>query len=203
MKKTVIWLIVLCLFIGCIIGAFLLYEKLSADYGNSNLTEVNPPSTDSDNNVGDENSEETDTGKGEDNLHKNTATDFKVLDSSGKEVNLSDFFGRPIVINFWATWCVYCKEEMPDFNRAKAENPDVLFMMVNVGESIEKGTAYIKGEGFMLEAFFDLDYSAAKAYGVTGYPTTFFIDANGNLVSYARGKINYNTLIKGIKSITE
>ena len=194
MKKIVIWMIILCVLIGVITAAALLYKKLGADFGTDNLQKVEPPNEDN-------TDDKTGTAEEENETVKNTAPDFKVLDAEGKEVSLSDFFGRPIVINFWATWCGYCKEEMPDFDKAAKEYKDVLFMMVNVGESIETGTEYAKAQGFDFALFFDMDYLAAEAYGVTGYPTTFFINADGNLVTYARGKLSYDTLLKGIKTI--
>ena len=64
---------------------------------------------------------------------KNTAPDFTVLDANGKRIRLSDNFGKPIVINFWATWCPPCKRELPDFDKLCKEYGDkVVFMMVNL-----------------------------------------------------------------------
>lgn len=66
-------------------------------------------------------------------LNKNTAPDFPVLDADGNTVRLSDMFGKPVVINFWATWCPPCKRELPDFDRLCREYGDrVVFMMVNL-----------------------------------------------------------------------
>lgn len=65
--------------------------------------------------------------------NKNTAPDFPVLDADGNIVRLSDMFGKPVVINFWATWCPPCKRELPDFDRLCREYGDrVVFMMVNL-----------------------------------------------------------------------
>lgn len=65
--------------------------------------------------------------------NKNTAPDFPVLDADGNTVRLSDMFGKPVVINFWATWCPPCKRELPDFDRLCREYGDrVVFMMVNL-----------------------------------------------------------------------
>jgi len=137
--------------------------------------------------------------------HEGTAPDFTVLDNDGNEVRLSDYYGKPVVLNFWATWCYYCKVEMPDFNRAYAEYPDVQFLMVNatdgVNETVESAKAYVSEEGYDFEIFFDTDYDAINSYGVTGFPTTFFIDEKGDLVTYSRGMIDYETLISGIEMI--
>ena len=128
-----------------------------------------------------------------------------MLDYSGKEVKLSDYVGKPIVLNFWATWCYYCKVEMPDFERARKENPDVLFLMVNatdgVSETVESAKGYIEDNGYGFEVVFDTLGQARDAYYVSGFPTTYFIDEIGNLVAYARGAIDYDSLIHGIGMI--
>lgn len=135
------------------------------------------------------------------------APDFTVLDSSGEPVRLSDYRGRPIVLNFWATWCGYCLYEMPDFNEAYHNYPDVMFMMVNYTdgfyETVESATNCIESEGFDFEIFFDTEIDAISAYGVRSYPVTFFIDADGYLITYSPGMLNYSTLEQGIKMITE
>jgi thiol-disulfide isomerase/thioredoxin len=134
-----------------------------------------------------------------------SAPNFAVLDKEGNAVQLSDFAGKPVVLNFWATWCGYCKLEMPDFERARLENPDVLFLMVNatdgVYETVESAKAYIEDNGYGFEVVFDTMEEAQSAYHITGFPTTYFIDEVGNLVVYARGAISYNTLMNGIGRI--
>ncbi|MBQ8311568.1 MAG: TlpA family protein disulfide reductase [Clostridia bacterium] len=136
-----------------------------------------------------------------------TAPDFTVLDGNGNEVQLSDFLGQPVVLNFWATWCYYCKVEMPDFDRAYAEYPEVQFLMVNatdgVEETVESAKKYVADEGYAFDIFFDTAFDAINAYGISGFPTTFFIDANGDVVTYRKGMINYETLVSGIGMITE
>lgn len=134
-----------------------------------------------------------------------SAPDFCVLDENGNEVRLSDFAGKPVVINFWATWCGYCVKEMPDFNKAAAENPDVVFLMVNatdgVHETKEKAMAYVREQGFDFDVYFDTASDASGAYGITGYPTTIFINADGDVVSKKVGMISYSALQAGIESI--
>lgn len=135
------------------------------------------------------------------------APDFTVLDEDGNEVRLSDYRGKPVVLNFWATWCGYCKMEMPDFDTAYAKYPDVQFLMVNVtdgvNETVEKAKAYVETEGFSFDIFFDVKMEAVGRYGVTGYPTTFFIDKDGNAVAMQSGMLKLDILEKGIAMITK
>ena len=138
---------------------------------------------------------------------RGNAPDFTVLDAQGKPVKLSDFYGKPVVLNFWATWCGYCKMEMPDFEKAYQANPDVVFLMVNatdgVYETVDTAKAYVASEGYTFNVYFDVQSQAVNAYGLTGYPTTVFINAQGDVVSKRVGMINYDILSAGIDMITQ
>ena len=193
MKKTIIWIITAILLIGLFVGAGALYNKLSSEYDNDNLTLEAPK-------------EDEEGGETEEDP-KDPAPDFTAINSEGKTVRLSDFKGKPIVMNFWATWCGYCTHEMPDFERARETYPDVLFLMVNatdgVSETVEVAKKYMEDNGYGFELLFDTESNAQAAYHVSGFPMTFFIDADGNFIAYANGAINYETLVKGIGMITE
>ena len=136
------------------------------------------------------------------------APDFTVLDYDGKEVKLSAFKGKPVVLNFWASWCGPCKSEMPDFNEIYQEYKDqICFMMVNLTdgtqETMEKAKAYVDGQGYSFPVYFDTKSEGAIAYGVYSIPTTFFIDANGDVVAYASGALSKEGLQQGIDMIYE
>jgi thiol-disulfide isomerase/thioredoxin len=135
------------------------------------------------------------------------APDFTVLDYNGNEVNLSDFAGKPIVLNFWATWCYYCKAEMADFNKAYANHPEVQFLMVNATdgerETIASAKKYVEQNGYDFNVFFDVNSDAVNTYGITGFPTTYFIDKDGNLIARGVGMLDYETLEQGIGMITK
>ena len=136
-----------------------------------------------------------------------SAPNFAVLDKEGNAVQLSDFAGKPVVLNFWATWCGYCKVEMPDFDQAYKEYPDVVFMMIDATDGMyetrEKADAYVKEQGFSFPVYYDVSSLAQNAYVISGYPTTVFINAHGDVVAKEVGMISYETLIAGIKLITE
>lgn len=129
---------------------------------------------------------------------KNPAPDFTVLDENGNEVKLSDFRGKPVVLNFWATWCYYCKVEMPDFNKAFMKYPDVQFLMVNATysskETEAKARSFKSDNGYSFDIFFDKTGEAADSYNITGYPTTYLISAEGEVVASASGALNMSKL---------
>ena len=188
MKKTTKWLLLAVTLVVIILGAFLLYNMLSDDYKPDNLSE----------NIQSNSAQ---------NSKYNPAPDFAVLDYNGNKVKLSDFKGKPVVINFWATWCYYCKEEMPDFNKAFKEYPDVQFMMIDAAdgyrETVEKAKDYVEKQDFDFDVFFDTRMEAVNAYYINSFPTTYFIDKDGNLVTGVNGMINYETLLRGIDMIIQ
>ena len=132
-----------------------------------------------------------------------TAPGFTVYDPDGNAVTLESLRGKPVIINFWATWCGYCVMEMPDFQEAYEEFGDrIHFMMVNVTDGYQEteaaAKAFIAEKGFTFPVYYDLDLSAAGAYGISSMPQTFFIDAEGMAVAYAQGALDAASLRQGI-----
>ena len=138
--------------------------------------------------------------------HEIGAPDFVLIDAFGKEVKLSDMFGKPIVLNFWASWCPPCKSEMPEFDKVYRElGSDIVFMMVDMTdgrrETMETGANYISSQGFSFSVYYDTNQEGAYKYGVRSIPTTVFIDKDGNIIASAQGAIDEATLRKGIDMI--
>ena len=136
------------------------------------------------------------------------APDFTVYDGEGNAVHLSDFLGKPVVLNFWASWCGPCQYEMPVFDaKAKELDGEVVFMMVNAigarGETVDTAKAFIEQSGYTFPVYYDIDREAAYAYGIYSYPTTFFIHADGTAAGYASGAMSEEFLQQCIDIIAE
>lgn len=134
---------------------------------------------------------------------KISAPDFTVYDIDGNPVRLSDFVGKPVVINYWASWCGSCHYEMPDFQEKYLELEDeVHFLMVNMTsdprETIDSAADYVADNGYTFPVYYDTEASAAYAYNVYTLPSTFFIDAQGNPAAHAIGPINADMIQQGI-----
>lgn len=137
---------------------------------------------------------------------RSPAPDFTVQDAEGNPVKLSDFVGKPVVLNFWASWCGPCKSEMPEFDQVQAELGDeVQFLMVNLTdgsrETVATASKYIENQGFSFKVLYDTAGEGANTYGVYSIPSTYFIDAEGNAAAQATGVIDRDTLLRGIEMI--
>ncbi len=128
--------------------------------------------------------------------------DFTVQDWDGNEVKLSDYLGKPIVLNFWAHWCGPCQQEMPEFNAAYERlGGEVIFLMVHEGAAVDAGKEKVTEGGYTFPVVFDVDSSAGNLYGITAFPTTFFINEDGNLQGYYIGVMSEELLQQGIDMI--
>ena len=189
-KKLLIGCVVLVL---VLVVAGVLYRNLSGNIDSDNLGSQTP-----------QNENQQQNGENAPSL----APDFTVLDANGKEVKLSDFRGKPVVVNFWATWCGYCVKEMPAFEEVYQQmGSDIHFLMINVTdgvqETVDKASAFIADSGYTFPVYYDTQYSATRTYGAYSLPMTFFFDAEGYAIAQATGAIDKDTLLRGIEMITE
>lgn len=180
-----------------ICGAYVAYDKLSGEYQNNTLATNAPAITNPDSPQPAQTTEGSELSK---------APDFTVYDAEGNAVKLSDYFGKPIILNFWASWCPPCKMEMPDFNEIyKEKGTEYQFIMVNLTdnsrETVETAKAFIESTGYEFPVFYDKDIDAARKYNTYSIPVTYFIDKDGNMAAYAQGAIDKETLLKGMDMI--
>ncbi len=134
------------------------------------------------------------------------ADDFTVYDGNMNEVKLSDFFGKPIVVNFWASWCGPCKSELPAFDAMyKKYGNEVAFLMVNLtdgqNETMDGVKAFVAEGGYSFPVYYDVKYNAADAYGIYSIPETVFITADGAVYDICLGAMKESSLESFIKQI--
>ena len=191
--KLIVTVLVLVIIIG---GGMLLYRNLGQNF---DLEEALPTET-VPQNAGQEGAQPTET------TPQNLAPDVTVTDADGNEVRLSDFRGKGVVLNFWASWCGPCKSEMPHFQQAYEEyGEDLHFLMVNMsaafGDSQADAEKILTENDYTFPVYYDTKTECAYSYGVTGIPMTFFIDKDGNLVSGVSGMISQADLDRRILTI--
>lgn len=137
---------------------------------------------------------------------KKSAPDFVVTDTDGNAVTLSQFFGKPIVLNFWATWCMPCVYELPDFEEVFREYGDrVVFMMINqtngYSDTFQGVKDYAEICGFTFPLYFDTESSATEQYGANVLPLTVLIDRDGNIHMSYIGILGRDSLEEHIKML--
>lgn len=140
------------------------------------------------------------------------APDFTLQDQFGNSHTFSDYQGKTVFLNFWATWCPPCKAEMPDIQALYEEygknSEDLVILGVatpNVGRegSAEDIAAFLEENGYTYPVVMDTDSSLSYWYGIRSYPTTFMIDTDGNVYGYVTGQLTMDIMRSIIEQTME
>lgn len=122
-------------------------------------------------------------------IFKNTsngeAINFKLNTLDGKEISLNDFKGKKVFLNFWATWCPPCRQEMPELEKLyqESKDSDLVILTINLGEDAKTVKSFMDKNNYNFNIALDLDQDVAIKYNIVSIPTSIFIDSEGNLVS--------------------
>ena len=129
--------------------------------------------------------------------------DFSAYDLDDNLVRLSDYQGKIVVLNFWATWCAPCRWEMPALEQLYNEyrDRDVVLLSINVSESASEITAFAQEWGLTFPILRDTELEGAKTFGIRSLPTTFLIDRKGKVRMGKVGMIDVTSITQQIEDL--
>jgi peroxiredoxin len=128
---------------------------------------------------------------------------FTIPAVKGKPVSLSDFAGKPAMINFWASWCASCLKELPELERIHNLYKDrgLSVILVNLQETAEAAKKQIEDHGYTMTSLLDEKGQTAEKYQVFGLPTTFFVDKTGMIRKTHMGELTKEIITEGLTAI--
>ncbi|MCC7076491.1 MAG: TlpA family protein disulfide reductase [Acidimicrobiia bacterium] len=136
------------------------------------------------------------------NQEPTPAPDFRIEDFAGRKVSLDDFRGKPLVLNFWASWCAPCRNEMPAFDALHSRlSGQVGFLGIATQDREAAAAAFAEEIGVGYPLAFDAGDEVGAAYGLFGMPSTYFIDAEGQVVEARFGELSSAELTEIITTL--
>jgi cytochrome c biogenesis protein CcmG, thiol:disulfide interchange protein DsbE len=127
-----------------------------------------------------------------------------VLGQSGQKLSLADYAGRPLIVNFFASWCEPCKQETPLLARFyRTEHGKVAIVGLDENDVLGSALSFTRNEGVSYPVGFDPETIAASAYGVAGLPQTFFLNAKHRIVDRVFGAVTLADINRGIALATK
>lgn len=174
------------IFIVLILGmiGWAVYDFIGSSAGNSISEEKN----------GSESENETGIAIGD------MAPDFELETVEGETVRLSDYRGKRVLVNFWATWCPPCRAEIPDMQKLY-DNEDVVILAVNMAESPDTVTDFVKEFNMTFPVLMDTESEVTGIYQVQAYPTSYMIDSNGRIQFMRLGAMNYDLMVQELEKM--
>lgn len=123
------------------------------------------------------------------------AKEFTLKDAANKKVNLKDFRGKVVMLNFWATWCGPCRDEMPSMEKLYQQFKEKGFVILAVasGEDANSVNKFVKQYNLTFPALVDSDYRVSDSYKIWALPTTYFINSRGQIIGKAQGGRDWDT----------
>lgn len=137
------------------------------------------------------------------NTLKTKAVDFKLKDLNGNVVSLSQYKGKKVFLNFWATWCPPCKGEMPDIEKLYNEinDSDLVILAVDLGEKADTVKSFIDKNKYDFTVLLDTSGEVADKYRIDSIPTSYFIDKDGYIISTNVGAMSLEQMKAHVKNI--
>ena len=208
MKKGDKFILLLLGLVALLMVATIGYRMLSERYSPQELSFSTTDKTDSSKEANDSTEHTNSNATTTDDGTSTKVPDFTVYDLEGNAVSLYDCLGKPVVLNFWATWCGPCQMEMPAFDKMYQQySNQVTFLMVNVTDgsrdTVESVTSFFKDSGYTFPIYFDTTLDASITYGAYSIPLTFFIDTEGHLLYNQRGAISEEALTQCMELLVE
>lgn len=200
MKRSMIVIAIFILLFGWVLFEFIVNsddKELEEEVINSEDTEEF--SVSSDTNINEDGGEEQTSGSGEEGLEVgNMAPDIPITTLDGEEVRLSEFRGKQVMLNFWATWCPPCRAEMPDMEKFH-QDTDIEIVAVNLIDTeanLKQVQDFIDEYDLTFSILLDEGNTAATIYKIQPIPTTYLINSDGTIHNKAFGALNYELMIQ-------
>ncbi len=132
---------------------------------------------------------------------------FTLPDKDGNMINVVDYQGKTIVLNFFGTWCYYCNLELPDLQEINDTRDDVVIVLIaapglNGEGDVEYVENYMEEAGYDMLILYDMDYTVTNKYGITGYPTSYFVQPDGTFYGYMPGYMTMDGLTEVLDTLS-
>lgn len=139
------------------------------------------------------------------NTASEKAIDFKLMNLDGNLVSLSDYKGKNVYVNFFATWCPPCRGEMPEIEKISQEyiDQDLVVLAVDLGEDRDIVKSFVEENQYSFKVLLDSDQAVADQYNITSIPVSYFIDKEGNVVKKQVGAMTIDQMEAAVKLLMD